>query len=159
MRRENCAKRFACQRRAQRFNENVTKRYAGYFSEAAALVARPGATTGWRKGIMARSLGPNCSTGWFCSRCRVARKFGQPFSFSSIHFLAKLPSRISERILRISSRVLRVGKSQRFGFAGGVLLNGDERGSSATFGEYLANAMSGSFGRDHGDVDVGGWLD
>src|SRR4029077_3096902 len=77
----------------------------GYFSDAAALVASPGETIGWRKGIMARSLGPNCSTGWVCSRSRVAKKLGQPFSFSSIHFLAKLPSRISDRILRISSRV------------------------------------------------------
>src|ERR1700686_298844 len=86
----------------------VSRTFVRYFSELAALVAKPGATMGWRKGIMARSLGPSCSTGWLCSRCRVARKLGQPFSFSSIHFLAKLPSRISERILRISSRVLDV---------------------------------------------------
>src|SRR5260370_13657903 len=84
---------------------NFPERCSHYFSELAALVASPGAMMGWRKGIIARSLGPNCSMGRVCSRCRVARKFGQPFSFSSIHFLAKLPSRISERILRISSRV------------------------------------------------------
>src|ERR1700676_4558873 len=88
--------------------DKFSRTFARYFSELAALVASPGATMGWRKGIMARSLGPSCSTGWLCSRCRVARKLGQPFSFSSIHFLAKLPSRISERILRISSRVLDV---------------------------------------------------
>src|SRR6266436_1554482 len=66
----------------------MSQKRLGYFSDAAALVARPGATMGW-----------------VCSRCRVAKKLGQPFSFSSIHFLAKLPSRISERIVRISSRV------------------------------------------------------
>src|SRR5216684_8305030 len=45
-----------------------------------------------------------------------------------------------------AAEAFRVGKSQRFGFAGGVLLNGDERWSAAAFGEYFANAMSGSFG-------------
>src|SRR5690242_20449755 len=83
----------------------ATKSLNDYFLVAAALISSPGATTGWRNGIMARSLGPSCSTGCCCSRWRVARKFGQPFSFSSIHFLAKLPSRISARIFFISSRV------------------------------------------------------
>src|SRR5450755_4729590 len=46
---------------------------------AAVLVSNPGATnpgatTGCRKGIMARNLGPSCSMGWVCSRWRVARK-------------------------------------------------------------------------------------
>jgi len=50
-------------------------------------------------GIMARSLGPSCSMGFCCSRWRVARKLGQPFSFSAIQAFAKLPLRISARIL------------------------------------------------------------
>src|SRR6266705_411734 len=62
-----------------------------YFSPEAAFFSRPGATTGWRNGIMARSFGPSCSIGSCCSRWRVARKLGQPFSFSSIHFFACLP--------------------------------------------------------------------
>src|SRR5260370_38302135 len=82
---------------------NFPERCSHYFSELAALVASPGAMMGWRKGIMARSLGPDCSMGGVCSRCRVPRKFGQPFSFSSILFLAKLPSRFSDRLLRFPS--------------------------------------------------------
>src|SRR5437660_8886660 len=42
-----------------------------YFLVAAALISSPGATTGWRNGIIARSLGPSCSTGCCCSRWRV----------------------------------------------------------------------------------------
>src|SRR5437660_11424977 len=70
-----------------------------YFFEAAALLSSPGATTGWRKGIIARSLGPSCSMGFCCSRWRVARKLGHPFSFSAIQAFAKLPLRISAGIL------------------------------------------------------------
>src|ERR1700722_4452300 len=65
----------------------------------------PGAITGCKQGIMARSRGPSCSMGCVCSCFRVARKLGQPFSFSSIPFLAKLPSLISARSFFISSLV------------------------------------------------------
>ena len=52
-----------------------------------------------------------------------------------------------------------VGERERFGVAAGVLLDGDESGRAAAFGEDFADAMAGSFGRDHGDVDVCGRLD
>ena len=72
---------------------------------------------------MARSFGPSCSMGCDCSRWRVARKFGQPFSFSSTQAFAKLPLRISARILRISSRVCLVmmrGPSGVVALLGGI---------------------------------------
>src|SRR6202171_1954649 len=83
----------------------ASKLFEVYFFDAAALFSSPGAITGCRNGIMARSLGPSCSMAFCCSRWRVARKLGHPFSFSSIQAFAKLPLRISARILRISSRV------------------------------------------------------
>src|SRR5438105_1092199 len=69
----------------------------------------PGLTSfGWTKGIMRRSDRPTASMGWSISLLRDARKFGWPWLFSSIHALAKLPSRISassRRIVRLVSSV------------------------------------------------------
>src|SRR5260221_2901928 len=79
MRRENCAKRFGCQRRFCQLKAKALE-VSAYFSEGAALVASPGATMGWRKGIMARSFGPNCSTGMVFVLGPVATKIGQHFS-------------------------------------------------------------------------------
>src|SRR6266403_5667746 len=53
----------------------------------------------------------------------------------------------------------RVSKRESFCRAGGVLFDSEERWSSAAFGEDFANAVAGSLGSDHGDVDVGGRLD
>ncbi len=58
-----------------------------------------------------------------------------------------------------ATKSLRVGKGERLGFSGSVLFDGEKGGRAAAFGEYLANAMAGRFGRDHGDIDVGGCLD
>src|SRR6185437_12307130 len=44
-------------------------------------------------------------------------------------------------------------------FAGGVLLNGNECGHAAAFGEDFADAVAGAFGGDERDVDVGGRVD
>ena len=44
-------------------------------------------------------------------------------------------------------------------FAGGVLLDGDERGDTAAFGEDLADAVAGALGSDEGDVDRVGRAD
>jgi hypothetical protein len=57
-----------------------------YLSEVAVFTLRPGATMGCRNGIMARRPGPSCSMECCCSALRLARKLGQPLSFSSIHF-------------------------------------------------------------------------
>src|SRR5258707_1324078 len=53
---------------------------------------------------------------------------------------------------------LRVGKCERLCFPGGVLLDGEERWCAAAFDEYFANAMAGSLGRDHGNIDGCGRL-
>jgi hypothetical protein len=50
-----------------------------YFFAVAADSFRPGATTGFRNGIIARSFRPICSICCCCSALRRARKFGQPF--------------------------------------------------------------------------------
>src|SRR6266852_2765038 len=88
-----------------------TSFFANYDSEVAVFAASPGATIGCRNGIMARRPGPSCSMAFCCSALRLARKFGQPLSFSSIHFLAKLQSLISARscfiALRVSSVTMR----------------------------------------------------
>src|SRR5271165_236170 len=76
-----------------------------YFLAVAADSAIPGATIGFRNGIMARSFGPSCSIACNCSTLRSARKLGQPFSFSSIQAFAKLPSRISASSFFMASRV------------------------------------------------------
>jgi hypothetical protein len=72
-----------------------------FFADA----ATPGATIGFRNGIIARSFGPSCLIELDCSALRLARKFRQPFSFSSIQAFAKLPSRISASGFFIASRV------------------------------------------------------
>ena len=48
---------------------------------------------------------------------------------------------------------LGVAEGEREGVAGGVLLDGDEAGDAAAFGEDLADAVAGAFGRDERDVD------
>ena len=49
---------------------------------------------------------------------------------------------------------LGVGERERLGFAGSVLMNGEKRGRAAAFGEDFADAMAGSLGSDHADVDI-----
>ena len=51
-----------------------------------------------------------------------------------------------------------IRERESFGVAAGVLFNGDQRGRAAAFGKDFADAMAGSFGRDHGDVDTRGRL-
>lgn len=61
--RENCLIPGACQPDRildMTINKNTSP---GYFFEAADLLSKPGATMGWRNGIMARNLGPSCSMG------------------------------------------------------------------------------------------------
>ncbi len=53
----------------------------------------------------------------------------------------------------------RVGECDRERFAAGILLNGDERGDAAAFGEDLTYAMAGTLRRDERDVDVCGRID
>ena len=38
-------------------------------------------------------------------------------------------------------------------------MHGDQRRHAYAFGEQLAHAVAGRFGRDHGNIDVGGRLD
>src|SRR5213082_1287547 len=68
--REDCLNHPLCQPVALRGQGFAAESLSGYFLVATALISSPGATTGWRNGIMARSLGPSCSTGCCCSRWR-----------------------------------------------------------------------------------------
>ena len=52
-----------------------------------------------------------------------------------------------------------VRQRKSFGIATGILLDGDERGRAAAFGENFADAMARRFRRDHGDINIGGRLD
>src|SRR6266478_8517654 len=54
---------------------------------------------------------------------------------------------------------LSVGEGKRFRRTAGILLDSQERGCSAAFGENFANAMARGFWSDHGDVDRGRRLD
>ena len=51
-----------------------------------------------------------------------------------------------------------IGESVFESVAAGILEDGNERGNAGTFGEDFADAMAGSLGGDHGDVDIGGRL-
>ena len=53
-----------------------------------------------------------------------------------------------------SADALGVGERVGVRFAGGVLLDGDECGDAAAFGEDLADAVAGALGRDERDVDA-----
>ena len=52
-----------------------------------------------------------------------------------------------------------IGKSERLGFPGCVLLDGKKAGCTAAFGENFAHPVAGGFRRDHGYVNGGGRLD
>ena len=58
-----------------------------------------------------------------------------------------------------AAQPLGVRERERFGFAAGVLLDGEKCGRAAAFGENFADAMAGRFRRDHGDVHRLGRLD
>ena len=49
-----------------------------------------------------------------------------------------------------------VAECEGEGGAAGVLLDGDEAGDAAAFGEDLADTVAGAFGRDERDVDEAG---
>ena len=49
-----------------------------------------------------------------------------------------------------------VGQGDLFGFAAGVLIDGDQVGDAAAFHEDVADQMAGALGGDHDDVDVRG---
>ena len=51
---------------------------------------------------------------------------------------------------------LGVAESEGEGVAAGVLLDGDEAGDAAAFGEDFADAVAGGLGGDERDVDRGG---
>ena len=51
---------------------------------------------------------------------------------------------------------LEIAEIEGVGIAGRVLVNGDEAGDAAAFGEDFADAMAGSLGRGHADVDARG---
>src|SRR5205807_3037063 len=51
---------------------------------------------------------------------------------------------------------LGVGQGQLPGSSAGILVNREQRGSSAAFEKYLAHAVAWSFGRNHRDVKVRG---
>src|ERR1700746_606552 len=70
--------------RRKREQGSRTPHEFAYLSEVADFTFRPGATTGCKKGIMARRPGPSCSIECCCSALRLARKLGQPLSFSAI---------------------------------------------------------------------------
>ena len=53
-----------------------------------------------------------------------------------------------------AAQALSVRKRESFGVAAGVLLDGNQRGGAAAFGEDFADAMAGRFRRNHGDVDI-----
>src|SRR5450759_1512010 len=53
----------------------------------------------------------------------------------------------------------RVGQGAFQGLAGRVLVDGDEGGHAHAFGVEFADAVAGGFGRDHGDIDIGGGSD
>ena len=50
---------------------------------------------------------------------------------------------------------LGVGQRDLFGGLGGVLVDGEQRGDAAALFEDSADQVTGAFGRDHGDVDLG----
>ncbi len=52
-----------------------------------------------------------------------------------------------------------VGEGEGEGVAGGVLLDGNESGYTAAFGEDLTDAVAGAFWCDERDIDEGGGLD
>src|SRR5260370_11067604 len=54
---------------------------------------------------------------------------------------------------------LGVSEGKRLRGTAGILLDGEERGCSATFGEDFANAMARGFWSDHGDIDGGRGFD
>src|SRR5439155_1602823 len=87
-----------------------------------------------------RSSLPTCSTCVSACSARMRRKLSCPARFSAIHSRAKSPSWISLRIWRVAGR---------------VLLDGDQPGDSAAFGELAADQMAGALRRDHADVDAG----
>ena len=47
-----------------------------------------------------------------------------------------------------------VRERELLGFAGGVLMDRQQRRRAAAFDEHFADAVPGRFGRDHGDVHV-----
>jgi hypothetical protein len=59
-------------------------------------------STASRKGIIARSCAPTCSSFWLRSAVRVALNFGRPASFSATQRFAYWPLLISSRIRCIS---------------------------------------------------------
>ena len=60
---------------------------------------------------------------------------------------------------RVQPMARGIGERELLGVAGGILLNGDQAGYAAAFGEDLAHAMAGRFGGDQRDINVGGRLD
>ncbi len=54
---------------------------------------------------------------------------------------------------------LEVAEGEGVGVAGCVLVDGDEAGNAAAFGEDFAHAMAGSLGSGHAHVDAGGGND
>ena len=53
---------------------------------------------------------------------------------------------------------LGVAEGEGEGGAAGILLDGDQAGNAAAFGEDFADAVAGGLGRDERDVDAGGRL-
>src|SRR5579863_682163 len=68
--------------------------------------------------------------------------------------LGFLGERRFENARACATETLGVGKCERPGIARCVLLDRDEGGSSATFGENFADAMSRRFGSDHRDIHI-----
>jgi hypothetical protein len=54
---------------------------------------------------------------------------------------------------------LGVGERESLGLAADVLVNRQQSGCAAAFGEDFADAVAGRFGRDHGDINVARRLD
>src|SRR6266852_711776 len=193
MKREDCPIPRLCQPKYGAANEpGESKASDFYVFDEAALLSSPGAITGCRKCIMARSFADGVAhvaeaaavnqvndefelvetlavrdLGLIASLCkRLEARFDQ-FTHASTKYglfakevsFSLLGERGFQNASTRAAESLGVSEGKRLRGTAGILLDGEQRGSSSAFRENFANTVAGSLWSDHGDIDSSRWFD